>query len=96
MASLETLLCLEATDKLDPFKRVAPANRELMAQGVGNVVSGLIGGLPITQVIVRSSTNIQSGGRTKLSAILHGFVLLGCISPDLIAFMAGVCDGVID
>ena len=78
VASLETLLCLEATDKLDPFKRVAPANRELMAQGVGNIFSGLIGGLPITQVIVRSSTNIQSGGRTKMSAIMHGFILLGC------------------
>lgn len=76
VASLETLLCLEATDKLDPFKRVTPANRELKAQGIGNIVSGLIGGLPITQVIVRSSTNIQSGGRTKMSAILHGFILL--------------------
>ncbi len=78
VASLETLLCLEATDKLDPFKRVTPANQELKAQGVGNILSGLIGGLPITQVIVRSSTNIQSGGRTKVSAILHGFILLGC------------------
>ncbi len=78
VASLETLLCLEATDKLDPYKRVSPANRELQAQGVGNIISGLIGGLPITQVIVRSSTNIQSGGRTKMSAILHGFILLGC------------------
>ncbi len=78
VASLETLLCLEATDKLDPFKRVTPANQELKAQGIGNIVSGLIGGLPITQVIVRSSTNIQSGGRTKMAAILHGFVLLGC------------------
>ncbi len=78
VASLETLLCLEATDKLDPFKRVSPANQELKAQGVGNIISGLIGGLPITQVIVRSSTNIQSGGRTKMSAILHGFILLGC------------------
>ena len=78
VASLETLLCLEATDKLDPFKRVAPANRELKAQGIGNVISGLIGGLPITQVIVRSSTNIQSGGRTKASAIFHGIILLGC------------------
>ncbi|PHN06660.1 SulP family inorganic anion transporter [Flavilitoribacter nigricans] len=76
VASLETLLCLEATDKLDPYKRVAPANRELKAQGVGNLLSGLIGGLPVTQVIVRSSTNIQSGGRTKASAILHGFLLL--------------------
>jgi len=78
VASLETLLCLEATDKLDPYKRVSPASRELKAQGVGNMISGLIGGLPITQVIVRSSTNIQSGGRTKMSAILHGFILLIC------------------
>ncbi len=78
VASLETLLCLEATDKLDPYKRVSPANLELKAQGVGNVVSGLIGGLPVTQVIVRSSTNIQSGGRSKLSAILHGVILLVC------------------
>lgn len=78
VASLETLLCLEATDKMDPLKRVSPANRELKAQGIGNVVSGLIGGLPITQVIVRSSTNIQSGGRTKMSAIFHGIILLGC------------------
>jgi MFS superfamily sulfate permease-like transporter len=76
VASLETLLCLEATDKLDPYKRIAPANRELKAQGVGNFLSGLVGGLPITQVIVRSSTNIQSGGRTKASAILHGILLL--------------------
>lgn len=78
VASLETLLCLEATDKLDPFKRISPANRELKAQGVGNIISGLVGGLPITQVIVRSSTNIQSGGRTKMAAILHGVILLGC------------------
>ena len=77
VASLETLLCLEATDKLDPFKRISPANRELKAQGVGNIISGLVGGLPVTQVIVRSSTNIQSGGRTKASAIMHGIVLLG-------------------
>ncbi len=78
VASLETLLCLEATDKLDPQKRVTPTNRELKAQGVGNIISGFIGGLPITQVIVRSSTNIQSGGKTKLSAILHGVILLIC------------------
>lgn len=76
VASLETLLCVEATDKLDPHKNVTPTNRELLAQGTGNIVSGLIGGLPITQVIVRSSANIQSGGRTKLSAIIHGFLLL--------------------
>jgi MFS superfamily sulfate permease-like transporter len=76
VASLETLLCVEATDKLDPQKRVTPTNRELKAQGFGNMVSGLIGGLPITQVIVRSSANINSGGMTKLSAILHGSILL--------------------
>ena len=76
MASLETLLCVEATDKLDPLRRVTPTNRELFAQGVGNITSGLIGGLPITQVIVRSSANIQSGGRTKVSAIMHGVLLL--------------------
>jgi MFS superfamily sulfate permease-like transporter len=76
VASLETLLCVEATDKLDPMKRVTPTNRELLAQGTGNILSGLIGGLPITQVIVRSSANIQSGGKTKLSAIIHGFFLI--------------------
>ena len=76
VASLETLLCVEATDKIDPLKRVTPTNRELLAQGIGNVVSGLIGGLPVTQVIVRSSANIQSGGKTKMSAIIHGFLLL--------------------
>ncbi|TKD65245.1 SulP family inorganic anion transporter [Flavobacterium sp. ASW18X] len=76
VASLETLLCVEATDKIDPMKRVTPTNRELMAQGTGNIISGMIGGLPITQVIVRSSANIQSGGKTKLSAIVHGFFLL--------------------
>ena len=76
VASLETLLCVEATDKLDPHKNVTPTNRELFAQGAGNIVSGMIGGLPITQVIVRSSANIQSGGRTKMAAIIHGFFLL--------------------
>ncbi|MFT5970772.1 MAG: MFS superfamily sulfate permease-like transporter, partial [Flavobacteriales bacterium] len=76
VASLETLLCVEATDKLDPEKRVTPTNRELVAQGVGNIFSGLIGGLPITQVIVRSSANIQSGGKSKASAFFHGVLLL--------------------
>lgn len=76
VASLETLLCVEATDKLDPYKRVTPTNRELKAQGLGNIISGFIGGLPITQVIVRSSANINFGGKTKLSAILHGVFLL--------------------
>jgi MFS superfamily sulfate permease-like transporter len=76
VASLETLLCVEATDKIDPHKNVTPTNRELLAQGTGNIISGMIGGLPITQVIVRSSANIQSGGRSKMSAIIHGFFLL--------------------
>ncbi len=76
VASLETLLCVEATDKLDPLKRVTSADRELKAQGVGNILAGLVGGLPITQVIVRSSANIQAGGRTRASAIAHGFLIL--------------------
>jgi MFS superfamily sulfate permease-like transporter len=79
IASLETLLCVEATDKLDPQKRVTPTNQELKAQGLGNMLSGFIGGLPVTQVIVRSSANITFGGRTKLSAILHGVLLLLCV-----------------
>ncbi|WP_289022246.1 SulP family inorganic anion transporter [uncultured Salegentibacter sp.] len=76
VASLETLLSVEAIDKIDPLKRTTNTNRELYAQGAGNMVSALIGGLPVTQVIVRSSTNAQSGGRTKMSAILHGFLIL--------------------
>jgi MFS superfamily sulfate permease-like transporter len=79
VASLETLLCVEATDKLDPQKRVTPTDRELKAQGLGNVISGLLGGLPVTQVIVRSSANVQSGARSKLSAILHGVLLLAAV-----------------
>ncbi|GAA3644334.1 SulP family inorganic anion transporter [Flavivirga jejuensis] len=76
VASLETLLCVEATDKLDPNKNVTPTNRELLAQGTGNIISGMVGGLPITQVIVRSSANIQSGGVSKMSAIIHGLFLI--------------------
>ncbi len=76
VASLETLLCVEATDKIDPDKNVTPTNRELLAQGTGNIISGLIGGLPVTQVIVRSSANIQSGGKSKASTVIHGFLLL--------------------
>ncbi|MGB1122235.1 MAG: SulP family inorganic anion transporter [Flavobacteriales bacterium] len=89
VASLETLLCVEATDKLDPEKRITPTNRELLAQGVGNTVSGLIGGLPITQVIVRSSANIQTGNATKLSAILHGawLLLFFLLAPTLLTFI---------
>jgi MFS superfamily sulfate permease-like transporter len=76
VASIETLLCIEATDKLDPLKRVTDTNRELKAQGVGNLISGLLGGLPMTSVVVRSSANITSGGRTKLATIFHGFLLI--------------------
>ncbi|HEX6224838.1 MAG TPA: SulP family inorganic anion transporter [Chryseolinea sp.] len=79
VASLESLLSTEATDKLDPYKRHTNTNRELIAQGSGNVISGLIGGLPVTQVILRSSTNVQSGGKTKLSTITHGMLLLLCV-----------------
>ncbi|MGL6073195.1 MAG: bifunctional SulP family inorganic anion transporter/carbonic anhydrase [Fimbriiglobus sp.] len=76
VASLETLLNLEAVDKIDPQQRVSPPSRELIAQGIGNVVVGLIGGIPVTSVIVRSSVNINAGARTKLSAIVHGVLLL--------------------
>lgn len=76
VASLESLLSVEAIDKLDPFKRNTPTNRELKAQGLGNMVSGLIGGLPVTQVIVRSSANVNAGGRTKAATITHGIILL--------------------
>jgi len=76
VASLETLLSIEAVDKLDPHKRIAPTNRELKAQGLGNLLSGMIGGLPITAVIVRSAANINFGGQTKVSSFLHGVLLL--------------------
>ncbi|MCK5870392.1 hypothetical protein BMR07_14435 [Methylococcaceae bacterium CS1] len=76
VASLETLLCVEAADKLDADKRVTPTNRELIAQGFANSASGLIGGLPVTQVIVRSSANIQAGAKTKAAAFVHGLLLL--------------------
>jgi len=76
VASVETLLCLEAGDKMDPLKRYSSANKELKAQGVGNILSGLIGGLPMTSVIVRTSANVNAGAKTKLSAIAHGLFLL--------------------
>jgi MFS superfamily sulfate permease-like transporter len=79
VASLESLLSIEAADKLDEFKRITPLNRELRAQGIGNMVSGLIGGLPITAVIVRSSANINAGARTKASAITHGLLLFTAV-----------------
>ena len=80
VASLETLLGLEAVDKLDPFQRFSPPNRELVAQGCGNIVSGMLGGLPLTSVIVRSSANVNSGAKTKMSAIFHGILILVCVA----------------
>ena len=79
IASLESLLSVEAADKLDPYKRITPTNRELKAQGFGNLISGMIGGLPLTAVIVRSSANVNAGGKTKLSAIIHGIFLLSSV-----------------
>jgi len=76
VASIETLLNLEAVENLDPHKRVASPNKELVAQGIGNMVAGLVGGIPLTSVIVRSSVNINAGAETKMSAILHGVLLL--------------------
>ena len=86
VASLETLLSIEAIDKLDPNKRVTPTDRELKAQGIGNIISGMLGGLPMTSVIVRSSANVNAGAQTKISAILHGiFLMLSVIFiPQLI------------
>ncbi|MFM8759807.1 MAG: SulP family inorganic anion transporter, partial [Methylophilaceae bacterium] len=83
IASLESLLSLEAADKLDPLKRVAPTNRELKAQGLGNVLSGLLGVLPISAVIVRTSVNINAGGRTKIASFVHGL----CITISVIFFV---------
>ena len=79
VASLETLLNLEAVDKLDPNHRFSPTNRELMAQGAGNIFSGLVGGLPITSVIVRSSVNINAGAQSRLSTVFHGLLLFLCV-----------------
>jgi MFS superfamily sulfate permease-like transporter len=76
IGSIETLLCLEATDKLDPLRRVSRPNRELIAQGIGNITAGCLGGIPMTSVIVRSSANIYAGGRTRLSGFIHGLFLL--------------------
>ena len=86
VASLETLLGLEAVDKLDPFQRFSPPNRELIAQGCGNIVSGMLGGLPLTSVIVRSSANVNAGAKTKMSAIFHGILIFGCVAflPDVL------------
>ncbi|MEZ4805041.1 MAG: SulP family inorganic anion transporter [Bacteroidia bacterium] len=93
IASIETLLCLEAADKLDPQKRISSGNRELKAQGVGNIISGLIGGIPVTQVIVRSSANVNSGAKSNLSTIVHGFVLLlsAIFIPKFINYIPLAC-----
>ncbi len=82
IASIETLLSVEATDNLDPEKRVTPTNQELKAQGLGNIVSGLLGGIPVTQVIVRSTANIESGGKTRLASFIHGVLLLICVAAN--------------
>ncbi len=79
IASLETLLCIEATDKMDPHKRKTPYSRELQAQGLGNTLAGLVGGIPMTAVIVRSTANLDAGARTKMSAFYHGVFLLGSL-----------------
>jgi MFS superfamily sulfate permease-like transporter len=76
VASLETLLCVDALDRLDPDKRVTPTNRELVAQGIGNMIAGALGGIPMTAVIVRGSANLQAGAKTRLSAFAHGIWLL--------------------
>ena len=76
VASIETLLCIEAGDKMDPMKRLSSSNTELKAQGVGNVLTGLLGGLPMTSVIVRTTANINAGAKTRLSAMIHGILLL--------------------
>jgi len=79
VASIETLLCIEASDRMDVHRRYTNTNRELKAQGIGNIISGLIGGLPITSVVVRSSANANAGAKSKMSAIIHGVLLLICV-----------------
>ena len=76
IASLETLLCIEAVDKIDPHGRITPTNRELKAQGIGNIIAPLVGGIPMTSVIVRSSANVDAGGQTRISSFFHGILLL--------------------
>jgi MFS superfamily sulfate permease-like transporter len=93
VASIETLLCLEAGDKMDPMKRFSSANTELKAQGIGNTVAGLLGGLPMTSVIVRTTANVKAGGKTKLSTIAHGiFLLVAVIAiPGILNRMPMAC-----
>lgn len=97
VASIESLLSIEACDKLDPYRRITPLNRELKAQGAGNLISGLIGGLPVTSVIVRSSANINSGAQSKASTISHGILLMttflfipGLLQMIPLASLAGI------
>ena len=80
VASIETLLCIEATERIDPMKRFVNTNVELKAQGIGNLISGALGGLPMTSVVVRSSANINAGAKSKMSAIIHGVLLLVCVA----------------
>jgi MFS superfamily sulfate permease-like transporter len=80
IASLESLLSTEAGDKLDPYKRKTSTNKELKAQGIGNIIAGMVGGLPITAVIVRTSANVNAGGRTKTATITHGIIMLVCVA----------------
>ena len=93
VASIETLLCLEAGDKMDPMKRFSSANTELRAQGVGNICSGLLGGLPMTSVIVRTTANVNAGAKTKLSTMIHGSLLLVAVIaiPGLLNRMPMAC-----
>jgi len=91
--SLETLLNLEAVDNIDPYRRHSPPNRELVAQGIGNLAAGLIGAIPISSVIVRSSVNINAGGRTRLATMFHGILILGCVAllPTLLNLIPLSC-----
>src|SRR5690606_20672221 len=86
VASIETLLCIEATERIDPMKRFVDTNVELKAQGIGNLISGALGGLPMTSVVVRSSANANAGAKSKMSAIIHGVLLLVCVAsiPSLL------------
>lgn len=79
VASLESLLSLEAADSIDPERRISSSDKELVAQGIGNAISGFFGGLPITSVVVRTSANVYAGGRTRMAAIVHGFLLVSCV-----------------
>lgn len=89
LATLETLLCIEAIDKLDEHNRITPVNRELVAQGLGNVACGLLGAIPMTAVIVRGAANVDAGARTKLSAFTHGLFLLAAVAliPGLLSLI---------